>query len=222
MAGRMGGDRVTTKNLLVYKVDPEHNLVYVRGSVPGANKSWIRITDAKSAKFEKIPPFPTHIRKPDDDLREKVHIIPKTKDYSWDVEDFDVKTEMAKEIEQTKLIKKEEERIKDRLSKRAEDKVTRAKKNKELQKTKTEKRVEEKKQKTERKEQYRASTKVEEYSEDYLLNKKKLAPKKAAEEAQEAENESQEETAEEGTAEGNEEAAAEEATPEEGEEQKKE
>jgi large subunit ribosomal protein L3 len=35
MAGRMGGERVTTKNLQVVVADPERNLVAVRGSVPG-------------------------------------------------------------------------------------------------------------------------------------------------------------------------------------------
>src|SRR5919106_3682244 len=33
--GRMGGDRVTVKNLQIVKVDAEQNLIYVRGAVPG-------------------------------------------------------------------------------------------------------------------------------------------------------------------------------------------
>ncbi len=36
MAGRMGGDRVTIHNLQVIKIIPEHNLLLVKGSVPGA------------------------------------------------------------------------------------------------------------------------------------------------------------------------------------------
>jgi len=35
-AGRMGGDRVTVRNLKVLKVDTEHNLLVVSGAVPGA------------------------------------------------------------------------------------------------------------------------------------------------------------------------------------------
>lgn len=35
MAGRMGGVRVTTKNLKVVKVDAETNELYIRGAVPG-------------------------------------------------------------------------------------------------------------------------------------------------------------------------------------------
>jgi len=48
-AGRMGGARVTTKNLLVVKVDAENNLIYVRGAVPGANNSYVAICRAKRA-----------------------------------------------------------------------------------------------------------------------------------------------------------------------------
>lgn len=36
LPGRMGGGRVTVKNLSVVGVDPEQNLIWVRGSVPGA------------------------------------------------------------------------------------------------------------------------------------------------------------------------------------------
>ena len=35
-AGRMGGDRVTTRNLKVVQVDAENHLLVVRGAVPGA------------------------------------------------------------------------------------------------------------------------------------------------------------------------------------------
>ena len=39
MGGQMGGKRVTTQNLKVLKVIPEHNLLLVKGSVPGCNGS---------------------------------------------------------------------------------------------------------------------------------------------------------------------------------------
>ena len=35
-AGRMGGDRVTARNLKVVRVDADNNLLIVRGAVPGA------------------------------------------------------------------------------------------------------------------------------------------------------------------------------------------
>jgi large subunit ribosomal protein L3 len=46
-AGRMGGARITTKNLLVVKVDAEKNLIYLRGSVPGAPNAYVAIKRAK-------------------------------------------------------------------------------------------------------------------------------------------------------------------------------
>jgi len=46
-AGRMGGDRVTVKNLQVVKVDAEQNLIYLRGAVPGARDGYITIRRAK-------------------------------------------------------------------------------------------------------------------------------------------------------------------------------
>lgn len=46
-AGRMGGARITTKNLVVVKVDVENNLLYIRGSVPGANDGYVAICRAK-------------------------------------------------------------------------------------------------------------------------------------------------------------------------------
>lgn len=46
-AGRMGGDRTTTKNLLVVRVDEEKNLIYLRGSVPGAPNAYVAIRRAK-------------------------------------------------------------------------------------------------------------------------------------------------------------------------------
>ncbi len=43
MAGQMGNERVTVQNLQVMKVIPEHNLLLVKGSVPGANGSIVLI-----------------------------------------------------------------------------------------------------------------------------------------------------------------------------------
>lgn len=42
-AGRMGGDRVTIKNLRVVSVDPARNLLLIKGSVPGAKNSFLLI-----------------------------------------------------------------------------------------------------------------------------------------------------------------------------------
>jgi large subunit ribosomal protein L3 len=43
MAGRTGGDQVTAQNLQVLKVIPEHNLILVKGSIPGAKGSIVII-----------------------------------------------------------------------------------------------------------------------------------------------------------------------------------
>jgi large subunit ribosomal protein L3 len=43
MAGRMGGNRITVKNLKVMKVIPEENKVYVSGAVPGRRGTLIEI-----------------------------------------------------------------------------------------------------------------------------------------------------------------------------------
>ncbi|MDD2677859.1 MAG: 50S ribosomal protein L3 [Candidatus Paceibacterota bacterium] len=43
MAGRMGGERFTIKNLEIVKIDPENNLLYIKGSAPGRRGSLIEI-----------------------------------------------------------------------------------------------------------------------------------------------------------------------------------
>lgn len=43
MGGRMGGDRVTTKNLRVVRVYPDKNLVLISGAVPGARDGILEI-----------------------------------------------------------------------------------------------------------------------------------------------------------------------------------
>lgn len=46
-AGRMGGARVTAKNLRVVSVDPERNVILVSGAVPGATGTYVSIKRAK-------------------------------------------------------------------------------------------------------------------------------------------------------------------------------
>jgi large subunit ribosomal protein L3 len=45
-AGQMGNARVTVQNLEVVRVDPENNLVFVRGAVPGHIKGLVRLRRA--------------------------------------------------------------------------------------------------------------------------------------------------------------------------------
>ncbi|MDD4000163.1 MAG: 50S ribosomal protein L3 [Bacilli bacterium] len=50
MPGRMGGEQVTVQNLRVEKIDLEKNIILIRGNVPGANKSYVVISNAVKAK----------------------------------------------------------------------------------------------------------------------------------------------------------------------------
>jgi len=43
MSGRLGGERVTIKNLEIIGVDPEKNLLILKGAVPGARNSLVEI-----------------------------------------------------------------------------------------------------------------------------------------------------------------------------------
>jgi large subunit ribosomal protein L3 len=47
MAGHMGDERVTVKKLKVVRVDPERNLILVRGAVPGARNGLLLVQKAK-------------------------------------------------------------------------------------------------------------------------------------------------------------------------------
>ncbi|MGQ0848482.1 MAG: 50S ribosomal protein L3 [Actinomycetota bacterium] len=50
MAGRMGGEQVTTLNLQIVEIDIERHLLLLRGAVPGANGSMVLVREAvKSA-----------------------------------------------------------------------------------------------------------------------------------------------------------------------------
>jgi large subunit ribosomal protein L3 len=43
MAGRMGGKRVTQLGLTVFQVDPENNLLLVKGAVPGPKNGLVEV-----------------------------------------------------------------------------------------------------------------------------------------------------------------------------------
>jgi large subunit ribosomal protein L3 len=47
MAGRMGGENVTVRNLEIVKIMPESNLIVVKGAVPGAKNSYVKIVSTK-------------------------------------------------------------------------------------------------------------------------------------------------------------------------------
>ena len=45
MAGRMGSDRVTVKNLRVVQVDKEHNVIAISGAIPGKRGTLVEIRE---------------------------------------------------------------------------------------------------------------------------------------------------------------------------------
>jgi large subunit ribosomal protein L3 len=49
----MGGDRVTVQGLKVVMVDPERNLIAVRGAVPGAKNGLLLIRQARKTQLMK-------------------------------------------------------------------------------------------------------------------------------------------------------------------------
>jgi large subunit ribosomal protein L3 len=46
MGGRMGGDRVTVKNLSIVRVDAEKGEIYIGGAVPGRRGTFVEIMGA--------------------------------------------------------------------------------------------------------------------------------------------------------------------------------
>ena len=68
MAGRMGGERVTVQNLEVVDIDIEHDLILVKGAVPGPNGSIVLIRSAvKGQRGEIIP-----VTRPEPEVEETV------------------------------------------------------------------------------------------------------------------------------------------------------
>jgi len=47
MPGRTGVERVTIKNLEIVKIEPEKNLIYIKGAVPGSRGSLLEIKSVK-------------------------------------------------------------------------------------------------------------------------------------------------------------------------------
>jgi large subunit ribosomal protein L3 len=62
MAGHLGDVRVTTQNIQIVSTDNERGLIFVRGAVPGANGSYVLISDAVKKAAPKDLPFPAALR----------------------------------------------------------------------------------------------------------------------------------------------------------------
>lgn len=46
LPGQMGGEQITVQNLEIVKVDAERNIILVKGNIPGAKKSYVKILSA--------------------------------------------------------------------------------------------------------------------------------------------------------------------------------
>lgn len=58
MAGHLGQERVTTQSLTVVRVDAERGLIFVKGSVPGSDGSWVEVRDAAKIALHADAPKP--------------------------------------------------------------------------------------------------------------------------------------------------------------------
>ncbi|HEX9733251.1 MAG TPA: 50S ribosomal protein L3 [Thermoanaerobaculia bacterium] len=47
LPGRMGGKRITVKNLQIVEIDADENLIYLKGAVPGPRNSFVALREAK-------------------------------------------------------------------------------------------------------------------------------------------------------------------------------
>jgi len=54
MAGRYGGKKITTRGLRIIKVDSEHNLLVIKGSVPGKPGSLLNIRPANTVGLNSL------------------------------------------------------------------------------------------------------------------------------------------------------------------------
>ena len=53
MAGRMGGVRFTVQNVSIQAVEPEHNVIMVKGAIPGPKGGLVLIRTAAKTMAKK-------------------------------------------------------------------------------------------------------------------------------------------------------------------------
>jgi large subunit ribosomal protein L3 len=62
MAGHLGVETVTTQNLTVFRVDAERGLIMIKGAVPGAEGSYVKVRDAVKRPLPDAAPKPAGFR----------------------------------------------------------------------------------------------------------------------------------------------------------------
>ena len=63
MAGHLGQETVTTQNLTIVRVDADRGLILVKGAVPGAEGSYVKVCDAVKRPRPEEAPLPGAFRK---------------------------------------------------------------------------------------------------------------------------------------------------------------
>lgn len=53
MAGRMGGDQITVKGLEIVSIDPEKNILYIKGALPGARNGLVIVSGEGKLEVKK-------------------------------------------------------------------------------------------------------------------------------------------------------------------------
>lgn len=62
MAGHLGQDNRTTQNITVWRIDVERGLIMVKGAVPGAEGSYVKVRDAIKKPLPASAPKPGAVR----------------------------------------------------------------------------------------------------------------------------------------------------------------
>ncbi|WP_448580329.1 50S ribosomal protein L3 [Thermaurantiacus sp.] len=62
MAGHMGASQRTQQNLEVVLTDPERDLIFVKGSVPGSKGAWLLVRDSVKVPQPAGAPFPAGLK----------------------------------------------------------------------------------------------------------------------------------------------------------------
>ena len=138
MAGRMGGDQVTVKNLEIIKIDADTNDLFIKGAVPGAREGLLSIKADGELKIaqDKVEETKEEPKK-EDVTKEEV----KTEEVVKEKKE-EQKSEVKAKVEDSKEVEVKEEKVEEKKekaeSKKEEVKTSEKKEKKEVEETKEE------------------------------------------------------------------------------------
>jgi len=76
MAGHLGVETVTTQNLTIFRIDTDRGLILVKGAVPGAEGSYVKVSDAVKRAAPQGIPMPGAFRKAGEEAPVKEEAAP--------------------------------------------------------------------------------------------------------------------------------------------------